>query len=108
MKQRARNRIEAEEQRLFYVAITRARDRLILSGTADKKGNAPCWLNWLLDALEISGIPPEGELLRPMTIQALSGEEDTSVPFDLPIQIIKSFDELDDVGTEGTHPAIVN
>ena len=105
MKQRARNKIEAEEQRLFYVAITRARDRLILSGTADKRGNALCWLNWLFDALEISGIPSEGELLRPMTIQALSGEEDTPVTFDLPIQIIKSLDEPDSVEEETSTPS---
>lgn len=102
MRERARDKSVAEEQRLFYVATTRARDRLILSGTADKKGKATCWLNWLLDALEMSDIPSEGELLHPTTIQVLSGEEDT---FDLPIRIIKSFDELDYAEAEVLTPS---
>ena len=105
MKQRSRNKTEAEEQRLFYVATTRARDRLILSGTADKKGKGPCWLNWLLDALEISEIPPEGELSHPTTIQALSGEEVAPISFDLPIRIIKSLDTLDFTEEETAPPS---
>ena len=99
MRERAKNKTEAEEQRLFYVATTRARDRLILSGTADKRGNATCWLNWLLDALEISDIPSEGELL----IQTSSEEEATSI--DLPIRIIKSLDEPDSVEEKALTPS---
>jgi ATP-dependent helicase/nuclease subunit A len=103
MRARAKNKTEAEEQRLFYVATTRARDRLILSGTADKRGNATCWLNWLFDALEISDIPLEGELLHPMTIQASSEEKATSI--DLPIRIIKSLDEPDSVEEKALTPS---
>ncbi len=95
MNERARNRTEAEEQRLFYVATTRARDRLILSGTAEKIGNAPCWLKWLLNALEISEIPAENTVLnRKTTIRVLSGEQTTQVTFDLPIQIVRPSSEL--------------
>ena len=100
MKERTRYKTEAEEQRLFYVATTRARDRLILSGTADKKGNTSCWLNWLLDALEIPEIPSEGKLLRPTKIEVSSGEKPKEISFDLPIRIIKSLDELDFVEEE--------
>ena len=103
MRVRAKNKTEAEEQRLFYVATTRARDRLILSGTADKRGNATCWLNWLFDALEISDIPLEGELLHPMTIQASSEKKATSI--DLPIRIIKSLDEPDSVEEKALTPS---
>ena len=103
MRERAKNKTEAEEQRLFYVATTRARDRLILSGTADKRGNATCWLNWLFDALEISDIPLEGELLHPMTIQASSEKKATSI--DLPIRIIKSLDEPDSVEEKALTPS---
>jgi hypothetical protein len=49
---RARERDIAEEQRLFYVACTRAREYLLLSGTgnlAKDCGDRP--LGWLLDAL---------------------------------------------------------
>ena len=103
MRERAKNKTEAEEQRLFYVATTRARDRLILSGTADKRGNATCWLNWLFDALEISDIPLEGELLHPITIQASSEKKATSI--DLPIRIIKSLDEPDSVEEKALTPS---
>ena len=106
MKERANNKREAEEQRLFYVATTRARDRLILSGTLDKKGNAGGWFGWLFDALEISGMPSEKEILYPMTIEALSGEEATPITFDLPIRIIKSLDGLDFVEEETSTPSL--
>ena len=94
MRKRARSKREAEEKRLFYVATTRARDRLILSGTLNEKGEAKGWFEWLFDALEILGMPSASELLYPITIQTLSGEEATTIPFDLPIRIIKSPDEL--------------
>ena len=103
MRARERNKREAEEQRLFYVATTRARDHLILSGTLNKKGEAKGWFEWLFDALEISGMPSVGELLYPTTIQTLSGVEATTIPFDLPIRVIKSLDELDFVA-EGMPP----
>ena len=102
MKERAKYKTEAEEQRLFYVAATRARDRLILSGTTDKRSNRICWLNWVLDALELSNIPPEGELLRPMKIEVSSGEKPRPISFDLSIRIIKSLTEPDYVETEAS------
>ena len=101
MKERVNNKRVAEEQRLFYVATTRARDRLILSGTLNEKGEARGWLGWLFDALEISGMPSEGELLYPITIKALSGEEATTIP----IRIIKSLDEPDSVEEKVTAPS---
>ena len=103
MRERAKHKTEAEEQRLFYVATTRARDRLILSGTADKRGNATCWLNWLLDALGMSEMPSEGELLCPTKIQISSEEKPT--PINLPIRIIKSPDEPDSVEEKVTAPS---
>ena len=101
MKERVNNKRVAEEQRLFYVATTRARDRLILSGTLNEKGEARGWLGWLFDALEISGMPSEGELLYPITIKALSGEEATTIP----IRIIKSLDEPDSVEDKALTPS---
>ena len=105
MRERARNKREAEEQRLFYVATTRARNRLILSGTLNEKGEAKGWLGWLFDALEISELPSEEEFLtQKTTIQALSGEKTKRVTFDLPIRIIKSSNELDSVEEETSTP----
>ena len=107
MRERARDKRVAEEQRLFYVATTRARDRLILSGSLNDKGKAGDWLGWLFDALEISGLPSEGEFLnRKTTIRALSGEKTTRITFDLPIRIIKSPNELDFAEGETPTPSL--
>ena len=102
MRERVTNKRVAEEQRLFYVATTRARDRLILSGTLNERREAKGWLGWLFDALEISEMPSERELRYPTTISVLSGEEETTIPFNLPIRIIKSPDELDFVEAEAS------
>ena len=107
MRERARDKRVAEEQRLFYVAATRARDRLILSGSLDDKGRAADWLGWLFDALDITQIPSEEEFFsRETTIRALSGERTRRVTFDLPIRIIKSPNELNFVEAEASTPPL--
>ena len=103
MRERVNNKRTAEEHRLFYVATTRARDRLILSGTLNEKGEAKGWFEWLFNALGISGMPSEGELRYPTTISVLSGAEETTIPFNLPIRIIKSPNELH-IAQEETPP----
>lgn len=47
---------EAEARRLLYVAMTRARDYLILVGSGARKGSN--WLNWLQETMPI---PDDGE-----------------------------------------------
>jgi len=48
MRSRAAGKAEEEERRIFYVACTRARDALILSGTGTKSKS---WLGWLKSLL---------------------------------------------------------
>ena len=48
----AEARERAERKRLLYVAATRARDYLIISG---KKSTRDSWIDWLLAALQIDG-----------------------------------------------------
>jgi ATP-dependent helicase/nuclease subunit A len=52
---RDRQKITAEEKRLFYVANTRARDYLFLSGSVSVKRKLPnhSYLKWLLDSHQI-------------------------------------------------------
>jgi len=104
MRERGKNKIIAEEKRLFYVAVTRAREHLILSGTLDGKGNADGWFGWLLDALGIAGVPAEAQIECPVTIEALKGDEIAHISFDLPIRIIKSLDALDFVEEDTPAP----
>jgi ATP-dependent helicase/nuclease subunit A len=42
-----------EEKRIFYVACSRARDMLVLSGTQSDSRKGPSWLRWLMDAIPI-------------------------------------------------------
>jgi ATP-dependent helicase/nuclease subunit A len=106
MREHTSNKRVAEEQRLFYVGTTRARDRLILSGTLNERGEARSWFEWLFNTLEISEMPlEEVALVRKTTIQALSGEKTRQITFDLPIRIIKSPDELDFAEEEKLTPS---
>ncbi len=51
---RDRQKIQAEEKRLLYVAMTRARDYLFLVGAIKKSGKVPepTYLHWILDSNE--------------------------------------------------------
>lgn len=53
---------EEEQKRLFYVAATRARDALVLSGAWD--GKASGWLSWLSDGLGLIQVMNGLELSR--------------------------------------------
>ena len=50
----------AEEQRILYVAMTRARDHLILSCTLPEKPNEHSWLSWIICAF---GVPTSGDAI---------------------------------------------
>jgi len=63
LKQEEEARAEAEERRVFYVAMTRAERHLILSGATDvEKWPAPKPLgrpmDWAREALEVAGVTP--------------------------------------------------
>ena len=61
MKDRSREKENAEKKRLFYVGATRARDRLILSGTLSNTGKPRQMLEWLHKHL---GIGEEDHLVN--------------------------------------------
>ncbi len=62
---------EAEERRIFYVAMTRARERLILSGATPSEGP----IMWLSEALSAAGVvaktTPSSEAAREAAIRPL-------------------------------------
>ncbi len=55
---------EAERLRLYYVAMTRAIDRLIVAGSVDsEKPDARTPIGWVLDRLEVNALD-DGEVVR--------------------------------------------
>lgn len=52
LKSASRRRTDAEEKRIFYVACTRAREMLILSGNGEQRRGGRSWMGWMLEALD--------------------------------------------------------
>jgi len=85
IKKRIPRKEWAEHKRLFYVAATRAKDHLILSGLPDKvkvtdgQGNPmdqKTWMGWLFESLGIdpASLPGDGEVVGPMTLRVIPPE----------------------------------
>lgn len=92
LNERAAEKKEAEEKRIFYVACTRARDMLIISGRWSAKGRATSWLKWLMESLAITETDLSARLIRiPSTLkflEAAAGEYTVrEEPFELEIGI---------------------
>ena len=96
MKKRQAQKTVAEEKRLFYVAATRARDRLILSGSASLSSKTPsdCWFNWMLNALELTEVPNESRIEFPVTIETFTEDSRTPISFNLPIRLFHSTEQM--------------
>jgi ATP-dependent helicase/nuclease subunit A len=80
----------AEEKRVLYVALTRAKDHLIVSGTLRKDSKRPNALKWILNAASPEGMgdrPSKLKLLE--TIEVYDGESGKTsadeMTFDIPI-----------------------
>ncbi|MBQ7594199.1 MAG: UvrD-helicase domain-containing protein [Synergistaceae bacterium] len=78
-----------EEERLFYVAATRAQDSLIFCGLIDDKTGEPhnhTWTKLLLDNLDDCFMPEEVSALNDGELQALSYDEDEKVL--IPVDVV--------------------
>jgi ATP-dependent helicase/nuclease subunit A len=64
LKAQARRKATEEEQRILYVACTRARDRLLLSADAGAGERPDTWLGWLVRCCEEHGQPLGPDQLR--------------------------------------------
>lgn len=92
MKNRAKVKTEAEKKRLFYVGATRARDRLILAGSREAKGNRrDSMLEWLYTHL---GVPDEGSLCLPVELETYSGAITSRNAFHLSIEVFRCLDDI--------------
>jgi ATP-dependent helicase/nuclease subunit A len=65
-RERAKRREQFESVRLLYVAATRARDRLIVSGATQDlaRPRNDTWLAWILKALELKEVSESGVIKR--------------------------------------------
>ena len=98
MKDRSRKKENAEKKRLFYVGATRARDRLILSGTLSDAGKPRQMLEWLHKHLSIGEEDNLSNL--PFTLEVFS---DTNRP----LENIIATDEASDETTSVEFPEFI-
>jgi len=78
LQRRSKRKTDNEEKRIFYVACTRARDLLILSGQKSEKLSTPSYLSWLRDGLgNAFDIRRQGvQILQPLPMHVLRREND--------------------------------
>jgi ATP-dependent helicase/nuclease subunit A len=98
LKNISRLKTEAEEKRIFYVACTRAKEFLVISGIPNNSGNS--YLNWLLDSLDINpdDMKP-GEIVIPdqnvKTLELVGGKyQNKTLKHDLKIHVFTSPDGI--------------
>ena len=79
-KERSKQKTEAEEKRIFYVACTRARDALFLSCQLSLDAFQSTYLKWLTDALEIEPktLGDKKIVFPAATLRALERTKETS------------------------------
>jgi ATP-dependent helicase/nuclease subunit A len=91
LKEKGRGKAVAEEERIFYVACTRARDRLLLSSDAPAGRRGDSWLRWLERCCESAGQPIlPGPLTFEVTTDFFDGEETKAEPHRLVVPVIQS------------------
>lgn len=104
LKNISRLKTEAEEKRIFYVACTRAKDMLVISGSTQNESSS--YLNWLLDCLDIK--PEEiksGEISvssrQVKTLELADGKyKSKTLNHDLKIHTYSSPDEITLAGSQ--------
>ncbi len=82
LKHQNRQKVEAEEKRILYVAATRARDFLALSGVLPQKELRRSRLRWVLESLSVDPSSIANGVLRRETapLRILSHENGALVP----------------------------
>ncbi len=101
IQQRARASTIEEEKRILYVAMTRAKDHLILSCTMPKEPQSNTWLEWICDSV---GMPDDSKVSMDETIIHYNAEnrERVSEAFHLDIPIIRTSEDIPLLEQEAT------
>ena len=104
IKNRGSAKETAEKKRLFYVGTTRARDRIILSGTLSASGKPQQMLEWLYKHLDID--ESDSLLDLPVDLKVFKENRTNSESFRLQIPIHQTLAEavpIDEI-SDGTTP----
>jgi ATP-dependent helicase/nuclease subunit A len=84
----------AEEKRILYVAMTRARDHLILSCTLPEKPKQDSWLAWICKTF---GVPDSGDALHLTDLVSRydpSTQKVNTEPFQFQIPLLRSASDI--------------
>ncbi|HEV8538096.1 MAG TPA: UvrD-helicase domain-containing protein, partial [Bacteroidota bacterium] len=105
LRSRSRARTANEEKRIFYVACTRARDLLILTGQHAEKPPSPSYLSWLFEGLgEEFDASREGmQTFQHSKLKVLVEENDRFTVKEIPHRLavaVRFPDNTETVGTE--------
>lgn len=73
LRQESKRKTEAEEKRILYVACTRARDVLLISGKLNPNSNHHSYLRWIVDSLKLdmSALSPGTLVLEKSRVKIL-------------------------------------
>jgi ATP-dependent helicase/nuclease subunit A len=89
IKIRSKEKDIQEEKRIFYVALTRARDHLILSASP-KDSFVNTRMGWVFESLGLENLPVTGSsIMAPTTIQRYTSDCYSSDAIDLCIPLIR-------------------
>ena len=91
-KNRQRAKEAAESKRLFYVGATRARDKLILSGTLPENKRPQNMLKWLYTHLNIG--EDDNVLKLAVELNVLADNRSSSHSIELPIPLHRALEDI--------------
>ena len=92
MKNRQRAKEEAESKRLFYVGATRARDKLILTGTLPENNKPQNMLEWLYTHLNIG--EDDKVLKSAVGLNVLTDNRSSSHSIELSIPLHRALEDI--------------
>ena len=106
MKNRSSEKETAEKKRLFYVGATRARDRLILSGTLPANGKPQQMLEWLYKHLNIG--EEDDSLSLPVTLEVFADNRTSLQSFPLQVPIFRALTDTEPTDTAPDETTLVD
>ncbi len=95
--QRSKASTIAEEKRILYVAMTRARDHLILSSTLPEKPNEHSWLAWIYERFGVPSSENQLTLDEIVSYYDSMTKEIHSEQFQFTIPLIRSLSDIPEI-----------